>query len=100
MRTALTSIALGLVGVAALLLGLVVIRAPVLARIFLYPGTLLAPSVLHVIPAHWGAGDFGEDGRLLYVAAVNLSALAAWWSLFSTGVCVWLRRRAPSKVNA
>jgi hypothetical protein len=98
MRTAVTSIVLGLVGVIAFLFILFLVHAPALGRFLFEPGTLLAPFILHLIPAEWGAGNFGEDSRLLYVSVVNLSALAVWWTLFSVGVYLWMRCRRQSKV--
>jgi hypothetical protein len=100
MRTTVTSIALGLVGVIAFLFLLSLLHVPAVGRLFFGPGMLIAPLILHVVPAKWGAGNFGEDGRLLYVSVVNLSALAVWWAFFSTCVYLWLRRRWLSKVDA
>jgi putative effector of murein hydrolase LrgA (UPF0299 family) len=100
MRTAVISIALGLVGVITFWFLLFLIHVLALGRVLYEPGMLLAPLILHFLPAEWGAGNFGEDSRLLYVSVVNLSALTVWWALFSTGVYLWLRRRRQSKVDA
>jgi hypothetical protein len=78
---------------------LFLIRVPALGRFFFEPGMLVGPLVMHVIPQQWGAGNSGEDSRLLFVAVVNLSAIAIWWVLFSAGFYIFLARHRQSKAN-
>jgi hypothetical protein len=76
MRIVIKSVALGMVSLIALFFDLFLIRVPSLGRLFFEPGMLVGPLVMHVIPPRWGAGNAGEESRLLFVAVVNLSALA------------------------
>jgi hypothetical protein len=85
------SAALGLAGVFMFLFVLHLVHIPGLGQMLFKPGTLLAPLIMNVMPSEWGAGGFGEDGRLLYATVVNLSALAVWWTLFSIGIYFWLK---------
>jgi putative effector of murein hydrolase LrgA (UPF0299 family) len=89
-----------MVSLIALFFALFLIRMPSLGRLFFEPGMLVGPLVMHVIPPRWGVGNAGEDSRLLFVAVVNLSAIATWWVLFSAGFYILFARRRQPKANA
>jgi len=100
MGKALNLFVLGLVSLIAIFFTLALIRTPSLRILFLKPGMVVAPLIVNIIPSQWGSGENGENGRLLFVAVVNLSALAIWWLFFSVGFYIYFARRPRPKVNA